>query len=309
MDTVVAREFEVDNYREEANVHSRERYVGLNNRIVAGILLHTVRTKPTKCPESRFADIENDCRREKSTESYGVDPIFKAGTTLYDPDLDNAESAIRFYNCSELPSPSYHRLDPYASTERYINDPPFCIELFNMRGVPYGFRSFDLEGRAKGFPIWFDINLSEYEADRWYRYIVEGLFLDENTKTVTAELVVYNAELNIFGYLEVKFDFSDGGTIHVSNQITTARADLYQTTGDFVRLALEIALTGLVVGWFVMAICAIFHSSSSLDLAMKRCFSSWEWIDFTSNVLLLTSVIMWWGHVTRHATPFDIDLR
>ena len=44
-------------------------------------------------------------------------------------------------------------------------------------------------------------------------YLNEGLYLDQNTRSMTAEIVTYNAPLRIFGYYYVKFFFSDGGSI------------------------------------------------------------------------------------------------
>lgn len=40
--------------------------------------------------------------------------------------------------------------------------------------------------------------------------------MDQHTRTTTAELVTYNAQLRIFSYYYIKFDFSDGGSIKVS---------------------------------------------------------------------------------------------
>ena len=33
---------------------------------------------------------------------YGIDPVFKLGTTLYNADLDNEEDTVQYYNCSLL---------------------------------------------------------------------------------------------------------------------------------------------------------------------------------------------------------------
>ena len=34
--------------------------------------------------------------------AYGVDPVFKSGTDLYNNDLDNEADTVSFYNCSTL---------------------------------------------------------------------------------------------------------------------------------------------------------------------------------------------------------------
>ena len=50
---------------------------------------------------------------EESLAPYGVDPVFKLGTNLYNPDLDNTNSLVTFYNCSELTfNATYNVRDP-----------------------------------------------------------------------------------------------------------------------------------------------------------------------------------------------------
>jgi len=53
---------------------------------------------------SKFKDIDSSCTGDVLTKPYGVDPVFKRGTTLYNPDFDDVDSEIvaSTYNCSEL---------------------------------------------------------------------------------------------------------------------------------------------------------------------------------------------------------------
>ncbi len=66
-----------------------------------------------------------------------------------------------------------------------------------------------------GFPVVFDINLDAESAQTWETYLEEGLYLDQHTRSLTAELITYNAPLRIFGYFYIEFYFSDGGSIKV----------------------------------------------------------------------------------------------
>jgi hypothetical protein len=93
----------VDNYDDVALGTARERLVGLTNRVVAGILVHTTRMSYDDCDGSRFSKIESNCASGISTASYGVDPVFVMGSSLFDPDLDNVKSLLMHYNCSKLP--------------------------------------------------------------------------------------------------------------------------------------------------------------------------------------------------------------
>lgn len=42
------------------------------------------------------------------TAPYGLDPVFKSGTSLYNPDLDSAEAVAIYYNCSALATATYN---------------------------------------------------------------------------------------------------------------------------------------------------------------------------------------------------------
>ena len=65
----------------------------------------------------------------------------------------------------------------------YTNEPPYCAELYNARSLPYGFRSYDLRNLfGNGFPVWFDINLSQEDATRFFEYVQGGLYYDSNTR-------------------------------------------------------------------------------------------------------------------------------
>ena len=74
-----------------------------------------------------------------------------------------------------------------------------------------------LKSLPDGFPIWFDINLSQDGASTWFNWVKEGLLLDEHTRGMQASIVTYNAELQVFGAVTINFDFGAGGTIKVSS--------------------------------------------------------------------------------------------
>jgi len=78
---------------------------------------------------------------------YGVDPVFKRGTQLFNPDFDDAQEELvqKFYNCSALPNPTYVISTSEAQSN---NEPPFCIELFSSQGLPYAFYNHNLTERV-----------------------------------------------------------------------------------------------------------------------------------------------------------------
>ncbi len=49
-----------------------------------------------------------------------------------------------------------------------------------------------------------------------FTWVSEGLYLDEHTSGMSAEMVTYNAELRVFGATRVTFDFQPSGSIQAS---------------------------------------------------------------------------------------------
>lgn len=74
---------------------------------------------------------------------------------------------------------------------------------------------FALPSQEPGFPVFIDINLSEDQAQTWLRYLREGLYIDQHTQKVTVQMMTYNAPLRVFGFFDVQFTFSEGGSIQV----------------------------------------------------------------------------------------------
>ena len=53
--------FEVLNYNDTLPDTARERSLGLTNRVIAGMLLHSTRSTPVDCKDSRFDNLDNVC--------------------------------------------------------------------------------------------------------------------------------------------------------------------------------------------------------------------------------------------------------
>uniref|UniRef100_A0A061RIA9 Polycystin cation channel family n=1 Tax=Tetraselmis sp. GSL018 TaxID=582737 RepID=A0A061RIA9_9CHLO len=315
--TAIAHPFVVSRYNSTEPDTARERNIGLTNRVIAGMLLHTTRTEPANCSSTRFDNIENTCSGPIDISQYGVDPVFKMGAEMYNSDLDNLVGITAFYDCEELgavtvngePFEVTYDLDDPINPGAKINPKPFCAELFNERNIPWGFHHFALDDYEDGFPVWFDINLSEGMAQRYYTYLREGLFLDGNTRSVSAQIVTYNAELRVFSAAMLTFKYSDGGTIDVSHKLHTVRVELYSEDADIVRLCLEIFLTIATVGSLISELYEMVQVWRRTGSPMNYFQSAWNWIDLTSIALLVCTMCMWWIFVLRQASKFDIDLR
>ena len=59
--TTASHEFVVLNYNDTIPDTARERSLGLTNRVIAGMLLHSTRSTPVDCKDSRFDNLDNVC--------------------------------------------------------------------------------------------------------------------------------------------------------------------------------------------------------------------------------------------------------
>mmetsp|Transcript_27128 Transcript_27128/g.48350 ORF Transcript_27128/g.48350 Transcript_27128/m.48350 type:complete len:1606 (-) Transcript_27128:382-5199(-) len=307
--SAVAHSFTVSRYNNSDPNTARERSIGLTNRVIAGMLLHTTRTEPVNCSATRFEDIDNTCSGPIDVRQYGVDPVFKLGADMYNSDLDNELSVTDYYNCSELNiEPTFAIPDP-VNPGAFTNYAPYCAELFNERNIPWGFHHFPLDYFESGFPVWFDINLSEDEAQRFYKYVEEGLFLDGNTRNIKVQVVTYNSELRVFSSTMITFKYSDGGSIDVTHKLHTVRVELYADQNDIVRLVLEILLTLATLFSLLSEMWEMIKVWRKTGSPKGYFQSMWNWIDIVSIALLWCTMCMWWIFVLTKANQFDIELR
>jgi hypothetical protein len=299
--------FAIANYNNTIDpTAARYRLVGLTNRVVAGLLLYTQRTATVDCG-TRFDNIDSVCPSGGLyTAPFGVDPVFKLGTTIYNSALDNPELLARYYNCSAtISSPTY------AEDENAVSNPyPYCNELFNAFNLPYGFYSRDIPGFTGGYPMFFDINMSYDVAQFWLSYMIEGLLLDTATTTsLTAVLLTYNGELDHFGFSRVEFTFAAGGAIQIAQSTAALRLDLYSTAGDRVRLVGEIVLAIMVAVSFLAELADMWEVYTERGSLGHFFANGWVYVDFLSIMLFVTTITLWWIIVLQHTTVFSPSLR
>ena len=305
--------FELDNFNNTVPpIAYRERFVGLNNRVVAGMLVYVERKNLIECPSNRFEAIDRTCSGGRDISSFGIDPVFKLGTPLYNADYDNYETITRVYNCSAYENADagiYATYNDNSSATTHGNHYPFCQELFNGRDIPYGFRHKSIPGFEAGFPYFFDINLSADDAKRWIDVMNYGLMIDDvKTDKVTAQLVVYNAELGYFGNVMVFFQFTDGGKIEVTHSVNTIKVELYETADDFVRFAMEILLVIGIVWSVYEEVLDMFHTRREKGTYMAYFASVWNYIDVASITIHVVTVVMWFTFGWNLAAQFSPEI-
>jgi len=308
---VLYNSFELANFNNtEPPIAYRERFIGLNNRVIAGMLIYIERKNLVECESNRFEGIDRTCSGGRDISSFGVDPVFKLGTPLYNPDYDNFETLTKVYNCTEFANPDAGLYPTYnMSNASNGNKPPFCMELYNPRDIPYGFRHKSIPGYSDGFPYFFDINLSADEAQRWIDFMTYGLMIDDvKTEKVTAQIVVYNAELGYFGNVMVFFEFTEGGKIEVSHSVNTIKVELYETTDDWVRFAMEILLTIGAVHSVYSEILDLVESKRTRGSYLAYFSSMWNYIDVASITIHIGTIFMWFTFGWKMAAEFSPDI-
>lgn len=83
--------FTMQNYESVESKRPRDRDIGLSNKLLAGMLLHSSRRDRSVCENDPFLSKEASCFGGRSTTPFGIDPVFKRGAELYQPDLDTTE--------------------------------------------------------------------------------------------------------------------------------------------------------------------------------------------------------------------------
>ena len=81
----------------------------------------------------------------------------------------------------------------------FYNTSTAAAEVGPYTGTPYGFFHRPLPKFDSGFPVVFDNRLLANESTRLMSILSEGNFLDDETATVTARLLTFNEDLQVYG--------------------------------------------------------------------------------------------------------------
>ena len=161
----------------------------------AGLLLHQTRLRDAPCPSARFGRLPTTfcLGAELDTRPFGVDAAFLPGSRAYDPALN----ASQFYDTS------------HGSPE------------VGPSGVPYGFFAQPWVGFPLGFPVVVQAGIAGSSAGMLAAYMVDGGYLDNNTATLTMEVLTYNAAAGSMSLTVAALDFKGGGGAGVAVDSTT----------------------------------------------------------------------------------------
>ncbi len=65
--------------------------------------------------------------------------------------------------------------------------------------------------------------LSQHRSADVVQFLMDGNFLDKRTKSMTAELLTYNSDLHVLGYVKLTFDWKADGTVAGEPRMGTFR--------------------------------------------------------------------------------------
>lgn len=283
---------------------SRKRFLGLRNRIVAGIFMYQKRAKSSKCMGDRFAHIFPVCMgSEASLEPYGADPVFLPSASLYSADMLPSKC------CNE--SAYKPSCQPPACGDFYTRyDPVTNASNFNSRDVPLGFHAHKFSSKIPdSFPVFFDINLLEKRAKDLITYMKEGFFIDQNTQQIWLQAVTYNGELQYFANIDVWFTFSPGGNIDIRSNIQTVNVEMYEKGSDVARLIFELFFVIIVLYFLYQELAELYTAHFRKGSFLLYFKSVWNYVDLLSIGMNLSCIISWLVFQVTLALPFDVDVR
>ena len=269
-----------------------KRSAGRTNRLLAGMVVHQTRAASgvEVCGSRRFDHLGVTCRDGSvlSGETFGVDPVFLKGTQLYEPSLQSFKEL--FYDLSANSS-----------------------ETFGKAQTPFGFATHPLKGYRDGFWVLFDTSFTRTRFFEMVLYLDEGGFIDSSTRALTTAFYFYNAEASTFITYSVDFDFVPGGYILVNENVQALPVNLYSTTQNWVRAALE-GIVALIIAYAaasrVIALLADIREAGSLTGGiMRRLLNGRALVDDVIVILLVMSLLVWWSYVFSYLLPLEVEPR
>ncbi|KAK3244587.1 hypothetical protein CYMTET_45803, partial [Cymbomonas tetramitiformis] len=276
------------------------RYLGNQNRLLAGMLLTQTRADTSNC-KSRFDELMDVCNTAKtSKQPFGTDAVFLPTSRIYRPFALTAKCCNKSAYTDSCQPPECG--DYYGYDELYHREDE--EDGSAEEGRPYGF--FPYKGK---FHVWFDINLDQERATDILTYLEDGLYIDRQTQELEMQLVTYNGELNYFANVLIRFVFGEGGVITISYDIQTVNVEMYMDAKDYIRGAFEVCFMLMVLINLMSEISEMFTIYQETGKISPYFKSAWNYIDL---VCISTNVIvgvMWIFFTFNQASSFNMKTR
>lgn len=279
------------------------RWVTPFNRLVGPITVSTTKVRKGACIDVQNRYVQNFTRgqcivQEANGEPYGMDPTYVATSAVYNGKLD----VTKYYVDSERYNRSIVRLVQTGNTAAYklVSEPTTPIGFF-----PHQYDQVTHMDKPDNqvlpqfrdtFKMYFDGMASAAQANAQLNYLKDGAFIDGETYTVRVDMVAYNAEYNMFMYLDYVFYWNQGGTITWDYNLNTVFMDLYTAadpTGS--RFALEVIVLAALAFNIFLELSDMYEAMKKMKFSQYLSFYG-NWFDWAHFVLMIFSWVLWFDH-------------
>jgi hypothetical protein len=152
----------------------------------------------------------------------------------------------------------------------------------------YAFTHYSMPGFRDGFPVVLSDELDEKQVQELVKYMVEGSFVDQQTETLQAHLVFYNAPSGQFANLVLDFTMVNGGGIKFKYKVQPMDIQVYNCSADYIRLVAELVFLCMVM------FSLLNESKDGYRAGFKAHFSSlWNTCDAVSISLNIACTVIW----------------
>ena len=276
-------------------------FVGGSNKIVGGVTLYLTRKarkRGAACKTyDKWAKLNAPCFPDDDTitDPFGVDPVASPFHEMFNPNV--AAELGAFYDTTADNATTSPELVPKPGTK-----------------LPHAFYSDSVPGFEPGYFAYFDTKLPLARVkDQLLKVLTQGRFLRPDTvQSLKMIVVTWNAELEVFGRVEVNFQRDEGGSIEASTKVEVL-ADYRVNRPDVaVGIVGQLFKLLMVAGFLVHTVAAInketsrskgvgWRTGANLRF-LKGVFlyygkDMWHGVDTLVDMMVLVTQSMWWTYV------------
>lgn len=303
----------------------RKRFVGdaEANRIIGGVLLQAVQRK-RRCSATedtpRGSDVQElgQCysRTEMDSAPFGSNPIFRVGSSMFDPKIVGSGSGPSF---GDGVSKYYNTTKSGTTAE------------VGPSGFPYAFFAHDTSGKQlfpsrinsgfdPSYPIYVDGALTGKSASRIFEYVREGHFVARGTDRVHVSMLVHNVRSNVFCRVRYTFQQSDGGLVEMTQSEEYCVPLVKYTTWEEIVIGIAEGIFTALIGYLLIRqtrkLMKVIRERLNVPaFAVKSYRTSLTWKVVKSafyvfiSSLQFSAMVMWWHFVADSVSIFSYDER
>eukprot|EP00897_Mesotaenium_endlicherianum_P006639 jgi/Mesen1/6002/ME000306S05267 len=257
-----------------------ERLLAEHNRVVIGMLIYTSRWSSRSCKDDRFRSLYPYCIKGTTSQPFGTNPIFLPTSELFNP---NAAKGVTFNDSGK--------------GDR------------NSIGLPFGFYHQPSSAIKDGYAMVLDINLNNAEATSRLQYLVDGFFLDNGTRQMFVQLITYNGDARKFTNARIELTFQVGGNIAATYSISSLSVELYASSRDWLRFALEVLFVAGVLYNVKEEALEMMDAKRRTGKYSNHFTTLANYIDAVSMAIQLGGIFLWLYLAVFQARPFSIRPR